>query len=73
VNFKEIDDGYYIINQFSEALGLATGYLNPEIIGPISKIRIVIPNASETWIILSELDFSTKKIEQEKLISLIKS
>ena len=72
-DYEEIEDGFYIINRFSAALGIVTGYIDPDITGPISKIRIVIPNASETWIILSEIDFSTKIIDKEKLLSLIKS
>jgi len=66
VEFKEIEDGYYIINTFSGALGIVTGHINPEVTGPISKIRIVIPNACETWIIISEIEFSTKFIQEKK-------
>lgn len=68
-----MEDGFYIINKFSAALGIVTGFIDPDVTGPISAVRIVIPSASETWIILSEIDFSTKKIDKEQLRSLMKN
>ena len=70
VGFKEIDDGYYIIDQFSATLVMVTGFINPEVTGPI---RIVIPNASKKWIVLSRIEFLTKIITQVKLIYLIEN
>lgn len=60
-NYQDIGGGFYIIDKFSHALGSVSGTIDPHITGKISQIRIVIPEASETWIILSEINFSTKK------------
>lgn len=52
-------DNFYIVNKFSNELGTVGGTLNGNLTGPVSQIRIHIPNASETWIIISEIDFSS--------------
>ena len=61
----QTSDGFYIINKFSNDLGTVSGYLNTDIVGAISQIRVHIPAASETWIILSEIDFSTKLLKKK--------
>lgn len=60
VNYQKTNDNFYIIDKFSNQLGTVSGVLNPNITGPISQIRIHIPTKSETWVIISEIDFSTK-------------
>ena len=54
-------------------MGTVSGILDPNIVGKISKIRITIPKSSETWIIVSEIDFSQKPDNGKNLMSLIKS
>lgn len=58
-NYKQAGQGFYMINRFSNALGMVSGTIDPNITGKISQIRIIIPFASETWIILSEIEFAT--------------
>lgn len=65
--------GFYTINTFSDALGAVSGHIDPNVMGKISQIRIIIPHASETWIILSEIDFSTKKIITKDELNSFKS
>jgi hypothetical protein len=76
-DYVELEDGFYIINKFSNDLGIVSGTLDLNLTGRIKQIRIHIADASETWIILSEIDFSTTKASNEKkknsLISLIQS
>merc|ERR1719468_326820 len=55
-------DRFYTVNKFSSDLGIVSGTLKPEITGKISKLKINIPEASETWIILSEIDIATTPI-----------
>lgn len=57
-SYSLTSDSFYIIDQFSNDLGTVSGHIDPQVTGKISQIRIHIPNASETWIILSEIDFS---------------
>ena len=55
--YTEADDGFYSIDQFSNSMGSVFGLLNFSIVGNIKKIRIVIPNQNENWIIIREIDF----------------
>ena len=72
--YQKLTDGYYNIDKFSNELGIVSGVIDPIITGKLSKIRIHIPQSSETWIIVSEIDFSTKPDDSRKsLMSLIKS
>ena len=72
--YQKLTDGYYNIDKFSNELGIVSGVIDPIITGKLSKIRIHIPQSSETWIIVSEIDFSTKPDDSRKnLLSLIKS
>jgi hypothetical protein len=62
-----VQDGFYTIDRFDAALGSVKGYIDPAVTGQISAIRIIIPEKSETWIILSEIEFSTEKMSQKEL------
>ncbi len=63
-----------MIDQFTNSMGTVSGFIDPNVVGKINKIRITIPQASETWIIVSEIDFSQKTDNSRKnLLSLIKS
>ncbi len=60
--YISLEDRFYIVNKFSSDLGIASGFLDPSVTGKITKIKIQIPEASETWVILSEIGISTQKI-----------
>ena len=73
-SYLELEDGFYKIDDFSNELGSVSGLLEPNVVGQITKVRIQIPNPSETWIIVSEIDFSQKPVDnRSKLISLIQN
>ena len=59
-NYLKTSDGFYIIDVFSNQLGAVSGYIDPSVTGLITQIRIHIPKKSDTWIIISEIDFSSK-------------
>ena len=74
-NYVKTKDDFYIIDTFSETqIGVASGFINSEITGPLSQIRIQISETRETWVIISEISFSTTventKPAQSKMISL---
>jgi len=72
--YTKSSDGFYMIDQFTNSMGTVSGFIDPNVVGKINKIRITIPQASETWIIVSEIDFSQKPDNSRKnLLSLIKS
>ena len=71
--YSKLSDGFYMIDHFSNSLGTVSGVLDPDLTGKITKIRIHIPQASETWIIVSEIEFSQKPDTKKSLLSLIKS
>lgn len=71
-NYQPLPDGYYIIDKF-EASGSVKGYIDPVVTGRISSVRIVIPEKSETWIILSEIELSTEKISAQEREFALKS
>lgn len=58
-NYLLTSDSFYIIDTFSNVLGTVRGTIDPNVTGKISQVRIHIPNSSETWIIISEIDLST--------------
>ena len=71
-SYELLEHGFYKIDNFSPDLGSVLGYLDPEIVGQIRKIRIQITLPCETWIIISEIDFSSKPADnRSKLISMI--
>lgn len=68
-------DKFYIIDKFSNELGTVRGTIDPAVTGKIAQIRIHIPNSSETWIIISEIDFSAIEelpVNQQQFFSSIK-
>ena len=52
-------DDFYIIDRFSNELGTVSGKIEPSLVGQITQIRIHIPSSSETWVIISEIDFAS--------------
>ena len=71
--YAKLTDGFYMIDKFSNELGIVSGELDPSLVGKLTKIRIHIPQASETWIIISEIDFAQKPDNTKRLRELIKS
>ena len=70
-SYELLEHGFYKINEFLPDLGSVSGYLDPEVVGQITKIRIQINFPCETWIVINEIDFSSKLIaNQSKLISM---
>ena len=59
--YIKTQDDFYIIDQFSNELGTVSGQIDGERLGPLDSVRIHIASSSENWIILSEIDFSSKK------------
>lgn len=55
--YKTTDD-FYIVGRFSHDLGVASGNIDINVFGKISKFRVHISTASENWILISEIDFS---------------
>jgi hypothetical protein len=58
-NYRKTKDDFYVIDQFSAQLGIASGTIDSDLIGPLTHIRIHIPIARETWVIISEINFSS--------------
>ena len=59
-SYVKTSDDFYIIDKFSNEIGIVSGEIDPKITGKISQIRIHIPNSYETWIIVTEINFSSK-------------
>jgi hypothetical protein len=59
-NYRLTTDNFYIIDTFSNDLGTFSGNINVNITGKISQFRIHIPVSYETWIIITEIFFSTQ-------------
>jgi hypothetical protein len=71
-NYVKTSDDFYVVDSFSNELGFVDGSLDPKIVGKIKEIRIHIPTSSETWIIITEINFSSKPVDDKKrLISLL--
>ena len=58
-HYMPTSDDFYIIDKFSNELGTVSGKIDPSLVGQITQIRIHIPNSSETWVIISEIDFTS--------------
>ena len=59
---------FYCIDKFSNSLGVVSGLIDPQVTGPITHVRIHIPVARQTWVIISEIDFATQ-IESKSAVS----
>ena len=58
-NVETKEDGFYVIDKFSNDLGFAKGEIHEDF-GAINKLRIVIHTPSSNWIVISEIDFSNR-------------
>ena len=67
--YIKTSDGFWIIDKFSNELGIVSGEIDPNATGKISQIRIHIPNSYETWIIITEVNFSSKLNDPKNLSS----
>ena len=75
-NYQPTTDNFYIIDRFSNDLGTFNGQINPNITGKISQFRIHIPVSYETWIIITEIFFSTQPPNNQQsstILSVMKS
>lgn len=59
-NYIPTSDNFYIIDVFDNQLGTIKGKIDPNVTGLITEARIHIPTKCDTWIIISEIDFSSK-------------
>lgn len=66
-------DNFYIIDTFSNQLGTIKGNIDPNVTGLISEVRIHIPTKSDTWIIISEIDLSSKDKNEKKVSKVVSS
>lgn len=64
-NFIPTSDNFYIIDTFSNQLGTVRGNIDPNVTGLISEVRIHIPTKTDTWIIISEIDLSSKETDSK--------
>ena len=60
-------DNYYTIDRVFDQSGTFSGYIDPNVTGKISRIRIEIGSASESWLVISDVDFSTKPIDSQQI------
>lgn len=59
-NYIPTSDSFYIIDVFDNQLGTIKGKMDPNVTGLITEARIHIPTKSDTWILISEIDLSSK-------------
>ncbi len=64
-NYVALKDNYYTIDRVFDESGTFSGYLNPNVTGKVTRIRIDFTCVSESWLVISDLDFSTKPIDNQ--------
>ncbi|RMZ93231.1 alpha-1-3-mannosyl-glyco 4-beta-N-acetylglucosaminyltransferase B, partial [Brachionus plicatilis] len=72
-NYILTSDNFYIIDTFSNQLGTIKGKIDPNVTGLISEVRIHIPTKSDTWVIISEIDLSSKDKNEKKVSKFVSS
>jgi hypothetical protein len=67
--YKRTKDNYISIDSFSNELGHVKGTLDANLFGLITDLRILISKASESWIIISEIDLTSKDKNAQKTLA----
>jgi hypothetical protein len=58
LGYVKLEDGYYVINHFTESDSSVSGEIDTEKVGEIIAARIRVQQRSDNWILINEIDFS---------------